>query len=34
LLVAGATQAHAANIFELNFGLSGPRYDAIVPLCD
>jgi len=34
LLVAGATQVHAANIFELNFGLSGPRYDAIVPLCD
>jgi hypothetical protein len=26
--------ASAASIFELNFGLSGPRYDAIVPLCD
>jgi hypothetical protein len=24
----------AASWFELNFGLSGPRYDALVPLCD
>jgi hypothetical protein len=28
------TPAAAASWFELNFGLSGPRYDAIVPLCD
>jgi hypothetical protein len=26
-------EAQAANPFELNFWLSGPRYDAIVPLC-
>ena len=26
--------ATAASWFELNFGLSGPRYDALVPLCD
>ena len=26
--------ASAASFFELNFGLSGPRYDALVPLCD
>jgi hypothetical protein len=26
--------ATAASLFELNFGLSGPRYDATVPLCD
>jgi hypothetical protein len=26
--------ATAASIFELNFWLSGPRYDAVVPLCD
>jgi hypothetical protein len=26
--------AQAANIFEMNFWLSGPRYDAVVPLCD
>jgi hypothetical protein len=29
-----ATPAAAASWFELNFGLSGPRYDALVPLCD
>ena len=29
-----ATPAAAASWFELNFGLSGPRYDAYVPLCD
>lgn len=33
-LIASAAPAAAANIFELNFGLSGPRYDAVVPLCD
>jgi hypothetical protein len=32
--VASLAPAAAANIFELNFGLSGPRYDAVVPLCD
>jgi hypothetical protein len=26
--------AAAANPFELNFWMSGPRYDATVPLCD
>ena len=26
--------ASAASFFELNFGLTGPRYDALVPLCD
>ncbi len=29
-----AAPAAAASWFELNFGLSGPRYDAHVPLCD
>ena len=24
----------AANIFEMNFWMSGPRYDAVVPLCE
>ena len=33
-LIASATPAAAASWFELNFGLSGPRYDAHVPLCD
>jgi hypothetical protein len=28
------TTAWSANIFELNFWLSGPRYDSKVPLCD
>ena len=32
--LAAAAPAAAASIFELNFGLSGPRYDALVPLCD
>jgi hypothetical protein len=32
--VASLAPAAAANIFELNFWLSGPRYDAVVPLCD
>jgi hypothetical protein len=27
-------QSRAANILEMNFGLSGPRYEAVVPLCD
>src|SRR5947209_8563189 len=34
LMMACAPQANAANIFELNFGLSGPRHDALVPLFD
>jgi len=34
LSVAAIAPASAASIFELNFGLSGPRYDALVPLCD
>jgi hypothetical protein len=28
-----ATAAWPANIFELNFWMSGPRYDNVVPLC-
>jgi hypothetical protein len=32
-LSAGRNEALAASPFELNFWLSGPRYDAIVPLC-
>jgi len=28
------TQAQAANFFEMNFWLSGPRYDRVVPLCE
>jgi hypothetical protein len=34
LMLACAAPAAAASLFELNFGLSGPRYDAYVPLCD
>src|SRR5262245_59838366 len=33
-LISWAVPASAANWFELNFGLTGPRYDAVVPLCD
>ena len=29
-----ATPTPAANIFELNFYLSGPRYDGVLPPCD
>jgi hypothetical protein len=32
--IAWAAPGQAANIFELNFWLSGPRYDAVVPLCE
>jgi len=32
--VSAAAPASAASWFELNFGLFGPRYDALVPLCD
>ncbi len=31
---AFAPQSQAANLLELNFGLSGPRYEAKMPLCD
>jgi hypothetical protein len=31
-MLSGA--ANAANILEMNFGLSGPRYEAKVPLCE
>ena len=34
IVVAAALPASAASWFELNFGLSGPRHDALVPLCD
>lgn len=30
----GSVTGHAANWFEMNSGLGGPRYDAVVPLCD
>jgi hypothetical protein len=30
----GVVPAHAANIFEKNFWLSGPRYDRVIPTCD
>jgi hypothetical protein len=34
-LIAGAiAPAAAANWFEMNFWLSGPRYDRVVPLCE
>jgi hypothetical protein len=32
-LVAVGGEGHAASILEQNFWLSGPRYDAVVPLC-
>jgi hypothetical protein len=31
---AAAAPAHAANWLEMNFWLSGPRYDGVVPPCD
>jgi hypothetical protein len=34
LAAIAAAPASAASIFELNFWLSGPRYDALVPVCD
>jgi hypothetical protein len=34
LNLAANAPAAAASWFELNFGLTGPRYDALVPLCD
>jgi hypothetical protein len=32
--LAGIQPAAAASWLELNFGLAGPRYDAVVPTCD
>jgi len=32
--LAGATPGHAANPLEMNFYLSGPRYDGNVPACE
>ena len=34
LSVTSFSQARAANFFEKNFWLSGPRYDRVIPLCD
>ena len=34
IVLACAAPASAANWFEQNFWLSGPRHDAVVPLCD
>ena len=34
LVGALATPGWAANWFEMNTGLGGPRYDAVVPTCD
>ena len=34
IAIASVAPASAASWFELNFGLSGPRHDALVPLCD
>ena len=31
---AGVLPAHAANPFEKNFWLDGPRYDRVIPTCD
>ncbi|HWM46529.1 MAG TPA: hypothetical protein VNR11_06395 [Xanthobacteraceae bacterium] len=33
LALLGGGEVRAANWLELNFGLSGPRYEAVVPLC-
>jgi hypothetical protein len=33
-VVGGFSVARAASPLELNFWLSGPRYDAVVPLCN
>lgn len=32
--LAAATPAKAASLLEKNFWLSGPNYDAVLPLCD
>ncbi len=33
-LAMGVLPARAANFFEKNFWLSGPRYDRVIPACD
>lgn len=33
-LTTAVVPASAANWLEMNFGLSGPRYDGVVPTCD
>src|SRR4051812_35755314 len=33
-VLASAAPANAANPFELNFWLSGPRYDGVLPTCE
>jgi hypothetical protein len=33
-LAAQAVPAHAANWLEMNFGLSGSRYDGVLPACE
>jgi hypothetical protein len=34
VLFTAATPASAANWLEMNFGLSGPRYDGVLPPCE
>ena len=34
LFVLGNAPSRAANWFEMNTGIGGPGYDAVVPLCD
>ena len=34
LAVSFGAEVRAAGFLEMNFWLSGPRYDAVVPLCD
>lgn len=34
LLAFSAAPVHAADWFEMNFWLSGPRYDGVLPPCD
>lgn len=34
LACAWAARAQAANLLELNFWLSGPRYEAVLPACE
>ena len=34
VLLGFLAESWAASLLDLNFWLSGPRYDAVVPLCD
>jgi hypothetical protein len=34
ILAAAVAEGRAASMFEMNTWLSGPRYDAVVPLCE